>query len=228
MATPEQLQASVSYYVRLLAFQYGLPKAQATIAALVNQAVMDGLPDAVQNAFNVNTAQGAQLDVLGKYIGLPRTIGEPDPLPYFGFVDYAGGGNENGFTDYDGSVNALGVFFQYQYFGQRNTNLSDDAYSFMLALKIILNASDGTLYSIQAFLNALLPGLVTVVDNKNMTLTYNVSPGAPVSPAVLEPYLPKPMGVGVTINTFYTLGTDDGDTVVTDGGDSILIPGISV
>jgi hypothetical protein len=224
----DQLATQISYYVRLLIFQYQLPKAQATIAILIKQLMMDGLPTAVQNAFNVNTAVGPQLDTLGKYIGIPRNIGETTPLPFFGFVDYAGGGNENGFTDYDGSVNTEGIFYQYSYSGQQRTNLSDDSYAFMMALKIVLNSSDGTLYSIQQFLNNLLPGLVQVVDNQDMTLTYSINVKAPVSPAVIEPYLPKPMGVGIIINTFATLGTDGGDTVTTDTGDHILIPGVSL
>lgn len=233
MAQTQQVQSAIAYYVRLLVFQYQLTKAENTIAILVKQLMMDGLPDAVQNAFNVPSpgvpgAVGRQLDILGKYIGIPRNIGEATPLPYFGFVDYAGGGNENGFSNYDGSTNALGVWFLYQYQGARNTDLSDDAYSFMMALKIILNSSDGTLYSIQRFLDTLLPGFVTVTDNQDMTLTYAVSLDSPVAPAVLEPYLPRPMGVGVTISTFSTLGTAGGDTVVTDGGDSILIPGIAL
>jgi hypothetical protein len=220
-----QINATVAYYVRLLVFQYQLPRAQAMVAAFVNQIVANGLPSAVQEAFNVKTAVGDQLDVLGQYIGIPRTIGDPTPLPYFGFVDYAGGGNENGFSNYDGTTNPLAVFFNYQYQGARNTALSDNAYSFMMALKIILNSSDSTLAGIQAYLAELLPGYVTVVDNKDMTLTYSVSVNAPVSPGVLEPYLPKPMGVGINLTTFSTLGTDGGDTIVTDGGDTILIPG---
>lgn len=225
MSSQANIAATVAYYQRLLPYQYQKPRALATIAAFVNQVVAEGLPEAVQDAFNVATARGEQLDVIGKYVGLPRAIGEAVPLPYFGFVDYAGGGNENGFSNYDGSTNPLGVFFQYQYQGTRNTDLSDDAYAFMLRLKIVLNSSDGTLFTIQRLLAELLPGFVTVTDNKDMTLSYAVSEGAPVSPTVIEPYLPKPMGVGVNLTTFATLGTDDGDTIVTDGGDSILIPG---
>lgn len=230
MAVSAQVQSAIAYYVRLLVFQYQLPKAQNTIAILVKQVLMDGLPEAVQNAYNVPQpgvpgAQGRQLDILGKYIGIPRNIGDPTPLPFFGFVDYAGGGNENGFSNYDGTTNPLGVFFLYQYQGTMNTDLSDDSYAFMMALKIVLNSSDGTLYSIQRFLDTLLPGFVTVTDNQDMTLTYTISLDAPVSPTVIEPYLPRPMGVGVTISTFSTLGTDDGDTIVTDGGDGILVPG---
>lgn len=214
----------IAYYVRLLVFEYQLPKAQGTIQILANSLMMDGLPQAVQDAFSPQSAVGPQLDIVGKYVGLPRNIGDPTPLPYFGFVDYAGGGNMNGLSNYDGTTNPLAVFYQYQSSGQNNTSLADNAYAFMMALKIVLNSSDGTLFSIQQFLNTLLPGMVQVVDNRDMTLTYSINVNAPVSPTVIEPYLPKPMGVGITLTTFATLGTDGGDTIVTDGGDSIFIP----
>lgn len=64
------------YYAKLLILQYlGKPKAYATIKALVTPVVMDELPTAVQNAYNLigdNIAQGVQLDVIGKYVGITR------------------------------------------------------------------------------------------------------------------------------------------------------------
>lgn len=215
----------IAYYTRLLVFEYQKPKAQNTIAILVKQLIGDGIAFAVQDGFNVTTAVGPQLDTLGKYIGIPRNIGDAAPLPFFGFLDYSGSGNPNGFTSYDGTTNRDVVFFQYQYQGSRNTNLSDDAYAFMMALKIVLNSSDGTLYSIQQFLEALLPGQVQVTDNRDMTLTYAIGRNCPVSATVLQPYLPKPMGVGIIISEFALLGADDGNTIATDGGNNILIPG---
>ena len=189
----------IAYYVARLPWQYQLPKAQQTIAILVKQALADGLAQQVQDGFGIDTVVGPQLDILGKYIGLPRTIGDPAPADFFGFVDYAGGGNMNGFTSYAGGINLTGLFYDYTYSGTRNTALSDTAYRFMLKMKIILNSSDSTLFSIQAFLLLLFNGTVTVVDNRDMTLTYSVSVNAPVSPTVLQPYLPKPMGVGLNI-----------------------------
>ncbi len=69
--TTDELAA---YYANLLIFQYiGKPKAYATINAQVRPIFMDQLPIAVQEAFNVNTAEGVQLDVIGKYVGVART-----------------------------------------------------------------------------------------------------------------------------------------------------------
>jgi hypothetical protein len=216
---------AIAYYVERLPYQYRKPAAQATIAILANLGVADLLALQVQDAYNPANALGVQLDVIGKYVGLPRNIGEAAPLPYFGFVRYSGvGDNDNGFTSYLSGINAGVLFFRYSYQGTRNTALTDDAYRFMLGLKIVSNSSDGTLYSIQKLLRDVLPGLVTLVDNQDMTLTYNISLSAPVSPAVITPWLPRPMGVGVNTTTFVNLGANGGaDDVVTGDGDNIVI-----
>lgn len=67
-------QELINYYANLLIIQYiGKPKAYATIQAVVAPVVMNQLPIAAQNAFNMDgTAIGSQLDVLGKYTGVTR------------------------------------------------------------------------------------------------------------------------------------------------------------
>ena len=63
----------VLYYTNLLIIQYiGKVKARAQIEAFINPAVMDNLPVSVQNAFDIDTAEGVQLDVIGKYAGVTR------------------------------------------------------------------------------------------------------------------------------------------------------------
>lgn len=219
----DQSDQAIAYYTERLLYQYRKPKAQATIANLANVAIAGLLPLQVQDAYDPDTAAGIQLDVIGKYVGLPRNIGDADPLPYFGFVRYSGvASNPNGFTSYLNANNAGVLFFRYSYFGTRNTDLSDDAYRFMMKLKIISNSNDGTLSSIQKLLNDLMPGLVSLIDNADMTLTYSVSLSAPVSSTVIRPYLPKPMGVGVSIKTFVNLGAGS-DDVVTNDGDNVVI-----
>lgn len=64
------------YYANLLILQYiGKPRAYATVKASVIPILMDQLPIAVQNAYNLVgdiLAEGVQLDVLGKYVGVSR------------------------------------------------------------------------------------------------------------------------------------------------------------
>lgn len=72
MATSADFQ---EYYADLLILQYKtLPKARATIKALVKEAVSDGILLDVLDGFNIDTAVGKQLDILGKYIGLKRQV----------------------------------------------------------------------------------------------------------------------------------------------------------
>lgn len=66
-------QEIVDYYVNLLIQQYiNLSKARGTIEAFVTDAVMDQLPNSVNDAFDIDSAVGAQLDILGKYVGQTR------------------------------------------------------------------------------------------------------------------------------------------------------------
>lgn len=67
----------IAYYANLLILQYLQgPCAYGTIEALVTPVVMNQLPAAVMNGFNLtgsNLAMGVQLDTLGKYAGVTRT-----------------------------------------------------------------------------------------------------------------------------------------------------------
>jgi hypothetical protein len=61
------------YYADLLILQYrGKERAYATIEALALLGVVNQLPLTVQDAFDLDTAVGVQLDVLGKYVGVSR------------------------------------------------------------------------------------------------------------------------------------------------------------
>lgn len=62
-----------TYYANLLILQYiEKPKAYAMIKALVTPVFIDQLPIDVQNAFNIEDAEGVQLDTLGDYVGVSR------------------------------------------------------------------------------------------------------------------------------------------------------------
>lgn len=71
-------QELINYYANLLISQYvGKPNAYAHMQTLVTPVIMDQLPLQVQNAYNLtgsSPAIGPQLDVLGKYAGVTRTV----------------------------------------------------------------------------------------------------------------------------------------------------------
>lgn len=63
----------IAYYVNLLIIQYhSLPRARGHIEAIVDAAMIYDLVVAVGNAYDIDTAVGVQLDVLGAYIGVDR------------------------------------------------------------------------------------------------------------------------------------------------------------
>lgn len=67
-------QQLIDYYASLLILQYvGKPKAYATVQTMVSGVIMDQLPTQVQNGFDIETAVGKQLDILGKYVGVVRS-----------------------------------------------------------------------------------------------------------------------------------------------------------
>lgn len=75
MATKASSQDIKDYYANLLIIQYrNLPNARGTIESLVGESYADGISLDVLNAFDLETAVGQQLDILGKYIGLNRQV----------------------------------------------------------------------------------------------------------------------------------------------------------
>ena len=79
----------VNYYKSLIILQYrNKPKVLDTIDAFVRPTAMDLLPQAVNDAFNLDSAIGVQLDTLGKYIGVTRKINTFTQLIILSDSDY--------------------------------------------------------------------------------------------------------------------------------------------
>lgn len=226
MTQVQQIQAATDYYVARLILQYrGLPRARATVAINSKAAVADMIFAQIGPAFDLATATGKQLDILGKYIGVPRNIGPSSSVDYFGYASAAGGGNMNGYTSVLGGVNVAPVYYRANSNQRQNTDLTDVQYRFVLQLKIVLNSTDNTMYSIQNYIKMFFPGLISVVDNHDMTMTYTVSPDVPLPLSVLEAYLPAPMGVGINVNTPSTQAefiASNGDHLVDSSGNRFI------
>jgi len=89
MAAIETVNEIVDFYTNLLIIQYNQkPKARATIAAMVREMIANGVLFDIQDGFNLETATGTQLDILGKYIGIDRFYLDNEfNGAYFGFAD---------------------------------------------------------------------------------------------------------------------------------------------
>ena len=280
------------YYRSLLCYQYrSQPKASQQIQLYAKQAVADFLASSLGTCFILSAAVGKQLDILGKYIGVPRNIGSGTPQSYWGLWTYGSaflqanyqgtwnpatnspalpsptgrtgqwyaiqvGGtaivppssvfapgdivwssgsawlkattdNANGLTTYaDYTVNADAQSYSYASAGQNVSNLSDSDYKRVLQFQIIRNASDHTLASIMAAINAVFPGMIRLVDNLNMSMSYSVSSAFPLSAALLAQFLPRPMGVGISVTIVPVsaggfLLTESGEVITTESGEPI-------
>jgi hypothetical protein len=67
------VETAVKYYKDLVLYQYqSQPKAMATIELLIRTALCDLVPLQVQDGFDIENAEGVQLDLIGEYVGLKR------------------------------------------------------------------------------------------------------------------------------------------------------------
>ncbi len=83
------LQDLINYYVNLLIVQYhNKPKAMATIQLLAETLIANNIFLQIENAFDVDTAIGKQLDILGKYAGVDRYYTVEDLENYFSLETY--------------------------------------------------------------------------------------------------------------------------------------------
>lgn len=189
------------YQDNLLEQYVNAPNARATIGLIAQTTLMDLVELAVQDAYDINTAVGVQLDVLGEYIGFSRLVYFPIDRYYFTLLNPdAPIQQEAGFTDYtDSLINADSNFYLYQYAKGQVYYIPDDQYRVLLKLKIILNQSHNTLADIASALWQTFGADIICFDQKNMFLSYVVSPLASniVSIALKAGLLPKPMGVGI-------------------------------
>ena len=288
------------YYADLLAYEYwGLPNATRQIRLYSKQMVGDLLGQQVLTAYDIDTAIGAQLDVLGKYLGTTRTLAPGTALAYFGCWTYTSartqanyqgtwvpstntptlpaasgvtnkwyavqvGGtsttpiaatwspgdliysdgttwvrvpastdNCNGLTDYTSfPTNANALFYSYLGYNASLNNLTDAQYRVVLKLQSINNTNKMTLASIMEALWAMFGDQIKLTDNKDMTMTYQVSYLIQLPTSVLINFLPRPMGVGLTVNGFTPtpppstatyITTEAGDRLTTEAGDPLII-----
>jgi len=134
-------------------------------------AILDALGSAVDLAaaldtfrayvWDVSTAEGFGLDILGRIVGVSRALYVSEEQ-YLGFSQSS-----------DAAPFGQGVFYA-AWRLTPNFNLSDEAYRRLILAKAALNITNCAIPSINAILRALFPGYGNcyVRDNADMSLTY--------------------------------------------------------
>lgn len=180
-----------AYLDHITSFHRGKPRFAATVSALVQPlADLQGMVGHLPADFDLDAAIGAQLDVVGEWVGRSRFIPTPIPDLYFSFDDPVRGfekGIWKGPYDSETGINRL----------------DDDIYRLLLRAKIAANTWDGSVAGAQAAFDTIFSVAtgtrLFVQDNGDMSMTVAV---AGVIPSVLflmlmsKGYLPlKPGGV---------------------------------
>ncbi|MCC3717988.1 DUF2612 domain-containing protein [Rouxiella badensis] len=113
------------------------------------------------SAFDIDTAVGNQLDILGLWIGLSRRVSTPITGIYFSFdVDRLGWDQGRWQGPYDPDDGFL--------------DLSDEIYRLVLKVKISINSWNGQNDTLPDILNAAVAGSglrMAIVDNQDMTIS---------------------------------------------------------
>lgn len=203
MSSNYDVAGTIAYYQNLILYQYASAiRATGTIGVLADAAICDLVALQINDGFDINTAAGAQLDVLGEYIGLSRLVAIQPARNYFQMDDYQSPlTGPIGMTDYGNPNTNLGSTFYLYIFTDTSLNaLTDDQYRFLLKLKIILNQLNQTMGNINSTLTDFFGNTLTCIDQADMTLTYFVAgqPTGNISLALQLGLLPKPMGVAIS------------------------------
>lgn len=127
-------------------------------------------------AFDIDTAVGVQLDILGEWIGRTRYVSVPISGIYFSW-------------DTDGLGFDQGVW-QGPYDPDNGyTALSDETYRVILKAKIAINSWNGQNDTLPPILDTALEGSglrMQIVDNQNMTISIWVFPEVDIASVSLE------------------------------------------
>ena len=154
MSTTDDLK---TYYSSLLIMQYNQkPKAIGTIQALSGAAIASDIEGQVKAAFDLNTAVGKQLDILGNLVGVSRVLPVALPAPdYFSTVDSDAPSTAlKGFSTSDIPVVQPYWFFYGAYPTESLWSMDDETYRNLIRYIIQLNKSDFSLYDAQVILNS--------------------------------------------------------------------------
>lgn len=191
----------VEYYSNLLIVQYhNKPKAKAMIELFVRELLALGVFFDVRDGYDIDTAVGKQLDVLGKYVFADRFYQKIDLEGYFSLTNYDEDPisvDKIGLTDYTDGFTKEGKTLTYQDVVSEFSYLGNADFRRLIKLKIIQNNSNHSHKSIDESINMFFGDELSVTSSGNMQMTYLVKPSlkAFIEVAIQKDILPRPMGV---------------------------------
>ena len=176
------------------------PNFVAVVNALANgvgaiTAVAQSLPA----EFDLDAAVGAQLDIVGRWLGQSRVIPNVITVGFFGFADTVGAATFGELTD----ASKGGPWWNLGESYSSTTVLDDTLYRQFLYARILRNQFDGTSAFLEQALADILGVSVTLQDNNSGTVNVTAGGKVPqVLQTIVEQYdiLPRPVGVNYTFS----------------------------
>lgn len=170
----------IDYYANtLIAQYYNKPKAIATIRALIGGTgeyglIGDAIANQVRDGFNVATAVGAQLDMLGKLRGVRRYLSTLDLSKVFlPLVDYDDPdvGTLPGIANYDDAVQPPSTYLM-TYEDFVTTTLQDGDFRRVIQFLAKVQSCDYAYGTLDAIMYTFFGGNVNLKVTGNMQITY--------------------------------------------------------
>lgn len=167
-------QELISYYQGLLIIQYAtLPKAFETIEVFVTEMIADQIYNQVSEAFNLDTANGVQLDAIATYRGASRTLhGLVPGKSYFQFPFYddPNADDDFGFAFYGDTP--FWYFLSYQDEQSVTYTMNDAEFRQWIKYLAAYESSQVGLQDIDNLLVEFFGPNATVFDNLDMSILY--------------------------------------------------------
>lgn len=192
------------YYIDLLIIQYRrLSNARNTTGLLVQESVAGSVANAVRDGFDLDTAVGAQLDILAQYRGAQRVVFGLDlTKDFFAMPGYDDLDPEAafGFAEYGDTVTWYWAL--YADANQPLYAMTDDELRRLIKFLAETQSRNMTLQEIDNTLFEFFGTNVQLTDNGDMTMTYTHSLGDPDRLFTIVNQtgnLPKPSGVRVIV-----------------------------
>ena len=201
----ETLNNLLDYYANLLIVQYnGKPKATATIKLVADLLWARMILFQIRDAFDWRTAVGAQLDIIGEWVGVTRFYnGQLYSFhPWFSFVGWNSNPDnlQGGFSTFSTFDNGNGGFLTYSDILPTQNRLNDEGYRIMIGLKIIKNSIQATCKNIDNAIWDYFNGAVYTVWGDNTLTYYYKEPLAEIiEVALAKNVLPCPTGIEIDL-----------------------------
>lgn len=185
-------------YIRLLtSYHRQRPKLAASMAAAILP-ILDSVNQllGLHARYDVDTAEGDQLDTIGRWVGVPRVVPNVIPLPYFGF-DGQPEALPWGETD---NAEIGGFWRESGVSGNYGAALNDATYRTVIKAQIYRNQCKGTIDDAYAIIALVTAVPVVITDLLNMRVEVVFPAGTDLTVMELVRMLfPRPAGVELLI-----------------------------